>query len=191
MGILDLPIFGTPKDHAEEKEKHKVVETPEFDITQYAKKLGVIVPTLIGAVLAGLKATDVVKNYSDAIVVASIGLAAVAILGICLISAVDLAARAFLAGPGAAQKKEDDGGAPPAASVVPAPRGMLAWIEGSDEPHPVLAIAGDGEKASSYLIADGGKVAHHLGGKTVEAIDGAPKWTAADKVRSLVPSKWS
>ena len=32
-------LFGTPPDHKEEKKEHEIVEAPEFDVTQYAKKL--------------------------------------------------------------------------------------------------------------------------------------------------------
>lgn len=184
MEILG-PIFGTPKDHGEEKKTNEVVTAPEFDITQYAKKLGIIIGPLVAAVLGALKAADIVN--SDAIVVAAIGLAAVALFGICLISSVDLAARAYLTASGATANETADS---PDSDIVPAPRGMLAWLEDGDDPYPVLAISGDGAKASSYLVASGGSVQRQQGDKDVTAIDGAPKWLSADKIRAVRPAKW-
>jgi hypothetical protein len=128
-------------------------------------------------------------------VIGAFGLTAAALLGVSLVMAVDIAARAYLTGPSAAQKKKAkvepaDGEPPLSSEIVAAPSGTVVWLEDDDVPHPVLAIATSGGKASSYLVAAGSKVSRPKGGQSVDAIDGAPKWQAADTVRAVRPAKW-
>jgi hypothetical protein len=193
MGLIGN-LLGTPKEHEKEKTENQVVKTPEFDITQYAKKLGVTVTVLAGAAVAALKGFDV--NQTEGMVIAIFGAIAAALLGVSLVMAVDLASRAYLTGPGAAEKKKKkdkkasaDGDPPPDGELIAAPPGTAVWLE-DDEPHPVLAIAKDGEKGSSYLVAAGSTVKRPPGNDGVKAIDGAPKWHSADEVRAVKPPKW-
>jgi hypothetical protein len=195
MGLIGK-LLGTPKEHEEEKDKHEVVKTPEFDITQYAKKLAVVITTLAVAGTAALKGFDV--GQTEGMVIAIFGVIAAAMLGVSVVMAVDLAARAYLAGAGAAEKeaKGDDGGSgdgdPPSGSgLVAVPPGTVVWLEDDDEPHPLLAISGPtGEKAGPYLVAAGSRVSRPQGDKSVDAIAGAPKWHSADKIRAVKPPKW-
>ncbi len=193
-------IFGTPPDHATEKKNHKVVEAPEFNITQYAKKLGVSVGVILGAVIAALKAAGVEQVTEPAVLVGALGVVAAAAVGTSLVMAVDVAARAYLTGEGASKAEKGGGpaeetpsggdGDPPEGEVIPAPAGTVVWIEGEEDPRPVLALAGDGAKASSYLVAAGSTVERRVGNRTVAAIDGAPKWHGADTIRAIRPAKW-
>jgi hypothetical protein len=204
MGFIGK-LVGTPKEYEKEKGDHEVVETPEFDITQYAKKLAVVITTLAVAGVAALKGFDVAQT--EGMVIAIFGVIAAAMLGVSAVMAVDLAARAYLAGAGAAQKKEKekkDGGAEPGGGdgapapdpkpgvgLVAAAPGTVVWLEGDEEPHPLVAISGLGDgKDVSYLVADGSKVSLGEGDERVSAIHGAPKWHPADAVRAVKPAKW-
>lgn len=185
-------LVGTPKDHKEEKAKVEVVKTPEFDITQYAKKLALGIPIIVGGTIAALEEFTEVEQ-TEGIVIGVIGLVAVALLGVSLVMAVDLAARAYLAGAGSAskveEKGEDEGGgdSPSRSEVIPAPPGTTVWLEESDEPRPALAIAVGDEEAVSYLVATGSTVERPGG---MRAIDGAPRWYPAEKIRATQPAKW-
>ncbi len=196
MGLIG-DLFGVPKEHEKEKAEHEVVKTPEFDITQYAKKLALGIPILVGAIVAALDKFTKVQQ-TEGIVIAVIGLVAVALLGASLVMAADLAARAYLTGPGAAEKDEDGeegkkeppAADPPPSEVVAAQPGTVVWLEDDEQPYPLLAIAGDGDKASSYLVAAGTKVSRSRGDKDVEAIDGSPQWHEAAAIRAMKPAKW-
>jgi hypothetical protein len=195
MGLIGN-LLGTPKEHEKEKDKHEVVKTPEFDITQYAKKLAVVITTLAVAGTAALKGFDV--SQTEGMVIAIFGVIAAAMLGVSVVMAVDLAARAYLAGAGAAEKEAKDGGSangdgdpPPGPGLITVPPGTIVWLEDDDEPHPLLAISGPtGEKAGSYLVAAGSKVSRPQGDKSVDAIDGAPKWHSGDTIRAVKSPKW-
>jgi hypothetical protein len=186
MGLIGN-LFGVPKEHEKEKVEHEVVTVPEFDITQYAKKLGLTVGVLAGACVAALKAFDV--SNTEGIVIAVFGVIAASMLGVSLVMAIDLASRAYLTGSGSAKKDGGKAGDPPS-EVVAAQPGTLVWLEDDDQPHPLLAIATDDDKASSYLVAAGSKVSRSRGDKSVEAIDGSPQWHSAETVRAMRPAKW-
>jgi hypothetical protein len=194
MGLIG-DLFGTPKEHEKEKAKNEVVKVPEFDITQYAKKLGVVITSLAVVGAAALKGFDV--KQTEGMVIAVFGVIAAALLGTSLVMAIDLGSRAYLTASGAAEKaKEDDegkdgSGDPPLGSeLVTASPGTVVWIEDSDEPHPLLAIATADGKAGSYLVATGSKVSRSQAGKDVDAIGGSPKWIAADAIKAMRPAKW-
>lgn len=198
MGLIEK-LVGTPKGHEEEKAKNEVVTTPEFDITQYAKKLGIAVTSLAVVGAAALKGFDV--KQTEGMVIAVFGVIAAALLGTSLVMGVDLASRAYLTATGAdkgkkgeSEDKDKDGSGggdpPPGSELVAAPPGTSVWIEEDDEPHPVLAIATADGKASSYLVAAGSKVSRSHGGKDVDAIGGAPKWLSADAIKAVKPAKW-
>jgi hypothetical protein len=194
MGLIGN-LFGTPKEHEKEKVEHEVVKTPEFDITQYAKKLAVVITTLAVAGAAALKGFDV--GQTEGMVIAIFGVIAAAMLGVSVVMAVDLASRAYLAGSGAAEKtaKDDasesgEGGAPSGSELATASPGTIVWLEDDDEPHPLLAVATADGKASSYLVAAGSKVSRSRGSEDVDAIGGAPKWLSADAIKAVKPAKW-
>jgi hypothetical protein len=195
MGLIGN-LFGTPKEHEKEKVEHEVVKTPEFDITQYAKKLALGIPLLVGAIVAALDQFTNVEQ-TEGIVIGVIGLVAAALLGASLVMAVDLAARAYLTGAGAAEKaekdsagKSGDGDPPPGSELVAASPGTIVWLQDDDEPHPLLAIATADGKAGSYLVAAGSKVSRAHDSKDVDAIGGTPKWLSADAITAVKPAKW-
>lgn len=187
-------LFGTPTEHTEEKDKHEVVKTPEFDITQYAKKLGVSAGVLLAAVIAALKAAGVEEVTAPAVLVGALAVVAAGALGTSFVMAIDLAARAYLTGEGTAEKKDEaekeSSGDPTDGNLIPAPPGTIVWLQGEDDPLPVLAMAGDGKKVSSYLVPAGSAVERTVGKKLVQAIDGVPKWHPAEDIRAIRPPKW-
>jgi len=186
MGLIGS-VFGVPKNREEEK-KNEVVKLPEFDITQYGKKLGLIVGSIVTATFTAMEVLKV-KNVTEGMVIASLGVAAAALLGVCLLMAVDLAARAFITASGAASKSDAED--PPSDSeMVAVPPGTVVWLADGDEPHPLLAIATNRGEASSYLLAAGAKVSRTRGGASIDAIGGTPKWHAADEVRAVKPAEW-
>jgi hypothetical protein len=171
MGVLD-GLVGTPPNHEREKVEHEVVKAPEFDITQYAKKLGLAVAAFSPAIVAALKSFGV-HDISTPIVIASLGLTAVALLSASLVMAVDLAARAYLTRRGpVAEESPASTGSKRMGAITPAPKGLLVWLEGEEEPRPVLGLREEGDGSNSYLVAEGAVVARSQGGKQIEAIDG-------------------
>jgi hypothetical protein len=192
MGLIG-DLFGVPKEHEKEKAEHEVVKVPEFDITQYAKKLGVTVGVLAGACAAALKALEV--SNTEGIVVAIFAVIAASMLGVSLVMAVDLASRAYLTGSGAAEKDKGEekdkpeGDLTPAAIVAVQP-GTLVWLEDDDQPHPLLAVAAASEEKSAYLVAEGTTVERPYGDKLVKTIDGTPKWHPGSAIRAVRPAKW-
>src|SRR3954447_4560234 len=175
MGLLGK-LFGTPPEHKEEKKDKEVVKTPEFDITQYGKKLGVSAGILVAAAIAALKKAGVPEVTEPAVLVGALGLAAAGLLGTSLVMAIDIAARSFLSGEGSGQKVDDGDGDSAPKEVIAAPPGTQVWLDGESEPHPLLAMSGDGEKVSSYLVATGSTVERKVGEKSVEAIEGSAGW---------------
>jgi hypothetical protein len=189
MGLIKK-LFGTPPDHKDEKKEHEVVETPEFDITQYAKKLGLAIGVLVPAIAGVLKALDK-QEVPSAVIVGALGVTAAALLGIAFVSAVDIAARAFLSGEGSAQKKDaskDDKAGP--AEPIPVPKGMQIWLKDGGGPYPVIAIDSGKGKASSYLAATGSVHDRDVDGKEVKAVDGTVKWYGEDEVQAIRADKW-
>jgi len=187
MGIIGK-LFGTPPDHKEEKKEHEIVEAPEFDVTQYAKKLALVIGVLAPAIAGTLKALKI-EHVSSGMVIGAFGVTAAALLGVSLVMAVDVAARAYLT-VGKPAEKATDGDGKSKGEIAAAPPGTTVWLEGDDEPHPLLAIAGDGSDSSSYLIAAGSTIERHAGGKDVTAIDGSAKWHPASEVRAIRPREW-
>lgn len=53
MGLLDNALFGTPQNHDQDKQDKAVapVQAPEFDVTQYAKKLAIVIGVLAPAII--------------------------------------------------------------------------------------------------------------------------------------------
>ena len=180
-------LFGTPPDHKEEKKDHEIVKAPEFDVTQYAKKLAVVLGVLAPAIVAALKVLNV-KEATPGIAIGALGVTAAALLAVSLVMAVDIAARAYLT-IGQAGKEEEKNGAAKGEIVATVP-GTMIWLDGDEEPHPLLAISGDGSEASSYLVASGSTIQRRSDGKDVAAVDGPPEWHPASAVRAIRPRKW-
>jgi hypothetical protein len=180
-------LFGTPPDHKEEKKEHEIVEAPEFDVTQYAKKLAVVLGVLAPALAGVLKALKV-EHVSSGMVIGAFGVTAAALLGASLVMAVDIGARAYLTIGKKGEESAKSGGAK--GELVTAAPGTLIWLEGDEEPHPLLAISGDGGEESAYLVAGGSTVTRHAAGKDVAAVDGPPQWHPAGAVRAIRPRKW-
>lgn len=202
MGLFSNALFGTPKKHEQEKEVNEVVKTPEFDITQYAKKLGLIVSILLAATVATLKAAGVEELTDPAVLVGVLAVVAAGLLSASLVMAVDLASRAYLNGESSASAEEKDkdekekakakaGSAAGDPRVVPMPRGTLVWLQGEENAHPLLAIARDAAGVDSYLVASGSSVELGPTGQSQKAIAGAPKWEPAERIRGIRPPKWS
>jgi hypothetical protein len=166
----------------------EVVTAREFDITQYVKKLGVSIGVLAGASAGALKLFKV-EQITPGIVAAALGVTAVGLLGVCLVAAVDIAARAYVTAatpdPDPSPEPDDDG----KAAAVPLPVGavpqkMLAWLEGESQPRLVLAVAGDGEK-SKYLLSGSEVGERDRGDDLVQSAEGSPSWHDAKQVRAL------
>lgn len=186
MGVIGN-LFGTPPDHKEEKKENKIVEAPEFDVTQYAKKLALVLGVLAPAIAGTLKALKV-EHVSSGMVIGAFGVTAAALLGVSLVMAVDVAARAYLTiGQAGTATKKDAG---PNGEIVAAAEGTMVWLKGDDEPHPLLAISGDGTESSSYLVAAGPTIKRSGGGEKMAAVDGPPEWHPASEVRAIKPHKW-
>jgi hypothetical protein len=188
-------LVGTPQESAEEKKAGEVVKTPEFDITQYAKKLAVSIGVLLAAAIAALQKAEVKEFTDPAVLVGALGLVAAGLLGMCLVMAVDIASRAYLSGEGSAQKKaeekeEEEKEKAPASQVIPMPPGALVWMKDDDRPLPLLAVAGSGTGSSSYLVASGEVAKAGRDGEEQDAIKGAPKWEAEEKVAATKTAKW-
>jgi hypothetical protein len=193
MSILGS-IFGTPPDHGAEKANQKVVTAPEFDITQYVKKLGVSIGVLAGASASALKLFHV-KEITTGIVAAALGLTAAALLGVCMVAAVDIAARAYVTRSTAKPEPVDGGPAgTDAAGTGGLPVGtvsqkLLVWLEGEAQPRLVLAVAGDGDK-SKYLLS-GDEVGERDQSKgSVPSLEGSPAWHDAKKIRAVKAAGW-
>jgi hypothetical protein len=180
-------LFGTPPDHKEEKKEHEIVEAPEFDVTQYAKKLAVVLGVLAPAIVGLLKVLNV-KVATAPIAIGALGVTAAALIGVSLVMAVDIAARAYLTVGKAKEEAAKD--SQPTGELVTAAPGTMVWLEGDNEPHPLLAISGDGTDSSSYLVATGPTIERSGGGKDMSAVDGPPAWHPASDVRAIRPRKW-
>jgi hypothetical protein len=174
----------------EDKKGKEVVEAREFDLTKFAKRYGgaagILFPIIIGALD---KAPGI--HITTPIVVGALGVTAAAMLGIAFVSAVDIAARAFLSGEGSAQKKDEaDSDKSAATEVIAAPAGMQVWLDDGGGPHPVSALSSDGKKVTSYLVATGSSQERTVDGKQVKAIDGTVKWYDAGEVQAIRADGW-
>ncbi len=115
MGLLDNALFGSPKPTGEAGDE--VIKAREFDITQYGKKMAVLIGVLVPAIVGALKLFHV-QEVSEAMVIAALGVTAVAILSASLVMAVDMIARALVtsaskpAATSAASATADDDGRP-------------------------------------------------------------------------------
>lgn len=111
MGLLD-GLFGVPKPSGDTGSE--VVKAREFDITQYGKKMTVLIAVLVPAIVAALKALGV-KEISETMVIASLAVTAVGVFCATLLMAVDMVARAHVtsqakpAAPPAATHSAEDG----------------------------------------------------------------------------------
>lgn len=200
MGLIGK-LVGTPQDHKEEKAKAKVVTAPEFDITQYAKKLGVSIGVIAAAAASALKLFKV-EQVTSGMVIAAFGLTAAALLGVSIVMAVDLAARAYLTGSSSGgsgsdgagdepRKEESEAGGPDSMSeLIAAPPGTAVWLENDEEPHPVLGISTVGGKVS-YLVAAGSTIKRPSDHDGVKAIDGSPEWLPSEAIQAVKPAKWA
>jgi hypothetical protein len=170
----------------------EVVKAREFDLTGFVKKAAAAIPIVTGAAVGILKAADV--EITEGIWFAVFGLAAVVLLGASLVMAADMIARALATGLVAKAKAKADGTSagptPAGVEIVAMPPGTLAWLKDENKPKPVLAIAGDGEKSSAYLVAGGQPTKIPPGNEGPAAIDGAPTWHGADAIRAVKPAKW-
>jgi len=189
-------LLGIPSQSTEEQKEEEVVKTPEFDLTKFAKGLVPIIALVLAGVVAALKANGVEEVTEPAVLLGVLAVVTAAVLGMCFLAAVDIAARAFLSGEGSAHKKadeeeakEDEEAAP--SQVIPMPPGALVWLKDDNRPLPLLAVAGSGTGSSSYLVASGEVAKAGRDGEEQDAIKGAPKWEAEEKVAATKPSKWN
>jgi len=186
MGILDNPLFGTPQ--ASDSTGEEVVKAREFDITQYGKKMAVLIGVLVPAIVGALKLFHV-KEISDAMVIAALAVTAVGILSASFVMAVDMIARALVTRQtgGDGEKKSAPSGATGAAGGGPAPTGpgsspgtQFVRIKGSDDPRPVFAVRDEGGDDSAFLVPIGAKLSDPPG------FEGPLRWVPAKKVRASV-----
>lgn len=190
MGSLKK-LLGIPRQNAEEQKKAEVVKTPEFDLTVFAKGLVPGIALVLAGVIAALKAAEVKEVTEPVVLLGVLVVVTAAVLGMSFVSAVDIAARAFLSGEGSAQKEDEEEKeeAAAASQVIPLPPGSLVWLKDDDRPLPLLAVSGSGTGSASYLVASG-EVAKVGQDNEQDAIKGAPKWEAEEKIAATKPSKW-
>jgi hypothetical protein len=196
MVTLDSRVFGTPKDLKKEQQENEVVKAPEFDITQYAKKLGVVVGVISPAVVAALKSFGV-NDITTPVVVAALGVTAVALFSASVVMAVDLAARAYLTRGEPKEKGKTEPGSESGHSasgqgttMVAAPAGSLVWLKESDESRPLLAISREADGGCSYLVAGGATVQRGEADRAQQAIDGSAEWHPDKEIHGIKPAKW-
>jgi hypothetical protein len=183
MGILDGALFGTPKDTTSGSAGKEVVKAREFDITQYGKKMAVLIGVLTPAIVGALKALTG-KEVTDAMVIASLAVTAVGILSASFVMAVDMIARAIVTrrtepDEGAAQAAASSSGAP-APDPPDTPAGPYIRIEGLEGARPVFDVRDEGGSDSSFLVPTGAALSDPAG------FDGPIRWVSAKKVRGSV-----
>lgn len=143
MSILGK-LVGTPQA-APGDTGTEVVKAKEFDITQYGKKVGLFVGAFVPVLVAALKALGV-EEVTDAMVIAALGVTAVALFSVSLVMGVDMIARAIVTKAG--EEGEDGSGGGDVSSVQ---TGLEVRLEDSTDMRPVLAIRGDGA-GNSFLV---------------------------------------
>ncbi len=170
-------LLGTPSHHEEEKAdpSKATVHAPEFDLTQYAKKLAAVVGVLFPAVLAALKAANV--DLSDGILIAALAVTGAALIGVCLVMAADLGARAYA---DRSSRWSAQPASPPAGALGRTPL-MTVWMRGETEALPVLAVDRD-SAGTAYLVLRGSTSKKTVDGHEVEAYDDGPEWVSASEV---------
>jgi len=183
--------LGIPTQNSKEQEKTEVVKAPEFDLTQFAKGLVPLTAAVLAGVVAALKAAGIEELTDPAVLVGVLAVVAASVLGASFVSAVDIAARAFLSGEGSAGKDTSDKEKSGSSKVVPMPPGTLAWLQDDDRPLPLLAISNEGTDLDSYLVASGETVEAGRASEAQKAIKGAPKWESAEKIAAVKPPKWT
>ena len=73
------------------------VQAKEFDLTQVAKQLALGIPVLMAAILGALDAGGVDKPFkTPAYVIAALGVTAVGLLGLAIVSAADILGRCYV-----------------------------------------------------------------------------------------------
>jgi hypothetical protein len=177
LGKLLGPIVGAPAGREDEKKDaaKAPIQAPEFDLTQYAKKLAIVVGVIFPAVLAALKAADV--NVTDGIVIGGLGVTAAALIGACLVMAADLSARAY----SDRSTRWTAGTSGKSAAVVDRSPLMTVWLRGETEPCPVVAV--DRDKAgTAYLVLRGSTSKKETDAQEIVAYDDAPEWVPASDV---------
>lgn len=183
-------LLGIPSQSTEEQKEQEVVKTPEFDLTKFAKVLAPGSVVVFAAVIKALDEAGVKEVTEPVVLLGVLGVVMAAVLGMSFVSAVDIAARAFLSGEGSAQKKTEKKEEAAASQVIPMPPGALVWLKDDDRPLPLLAVAGSGTGSSSYLVASGEVAKAGRDGEEQDAIKGAAKWEAEEKVAATKPAKW-
>ena len=167
-------IVGEPANHEKDKEdpKKATVQAPEFDITQYAKKLGLAVGVLFPALLGVLKVAKV--DVNPAIMIAMFGVTAAALIGISLAAAADILGRVY------ADRSSRWGSAAAVSGSASSPL-MTVWLSGEDEGRPVIAIE-RGESGTSYLVLRGSTSKKSVGDEEIEVYDEKPTWVKESEV---------
>lgn len=189
-------LLGIPRQNVEEQKKTEVVKTPEFDLTVFAKGLVPGIALVLAGVIAALKEAGVEEVTEPVILLGALAVVTAAVLGMSLVSAVDIASRAFLSGEGSAQKKaeEKEGSGEKeeaaASQAVPMPPGSLVWLKDDDRPLPLLAVSGGGAGSNTYLVASGEVIEAGRAGEGQDAIKGAPKWESEERIAATKPAKW-
>jgi hypothetical protein len=193
-------LFGLPRQNEKEQSEEEVVKTPEFDLTKFAKVLAPGSVVVLAAVLKGLEVAGVKEVTEPVVLLGVLAVVTAAVLGMSFVSAVDIAARAFLSGEGSAQKKADGKEEPKEevaekkeaaeSAIVPIAPGSLVWLQGDERPRPLLAVAGVGTASRSYLIGSGEVTKMGPEGDKQDAIKGGFKWEAEEKIAATIPAKW-
>jgi hypothetical protein len=173
-------VVGQPANHEADKKdpKKATVQAPEFDITQYAKKLGVVVGVLFPAILGVLKAANV--DISTPVMLAALGVTAAALIGVSLASAADILGRVYA---DRSSKWAAAAGTGPSSNSL-----MTVWLSGEEEGRPVITID-RGESGTSYLVLRGSTSKKTVGGEEVEVYDEKPSWVDESKIIAMAVSQ--
>lgn len=74
------------------------VDAKEFDLTQLAKQLALAIPIVMGGILGALELLGVKDVFEEpAYVVTALGVTAAGVIGLSIVSAADIVARAYVA----------------------------------------------------------------------------------------------
>lgn len=176
QGVLKK-VLGTPDNYTADKddETKAPIQSPPFDLTQYAKGLAVVIGVIFPAVLVALETAKI--GLSNGIVIAGLGVTGAALIAVCIVMAADIGARAYAH---RSTSLSATRGGPAAMSSNDSPI-MTVWLRGDAEPCPVIALERDGSD-TLFLVLRGSTSKKSIAGKETTAYDDGPTWISSDLV---------
>jgi hypothetical protein len=175
VSLLDFlgPLVGNPSKRDEDKQDptKAPITAPEFDITQYAKRLAVVIGVLFPAILGVLRAAHI--KIDEGVIIAALGVTAASLLGACFVMASDILGRAY------ADRSQRWTPAPPLREYAES-KGraalMTVWLHDQPEPCPVIAIIPAPGNQARYLILHGTTSTKTQNGRQITVYDDPPRW---------------